>query len=276
MTFPLLLIPFFFNRLFSNLLSIKRVQNFLKTEEYEIGKYQNQEEYDKDVLIKFDNISFGLHQNQIKNKYKKSKKRRIFKNILNTSSSVVYPMSMDLTEIKSSVKIKPKQKITIIDENENILLSNIFFSVKKSEFIAIVGSMGSGKSSLINAILNNYKIHLKGPKPIINGEISYCPQTPWITTDTIKNNILFYNKYDAERYKKIISLCQLENDFNKFIDDDDTLINSSSANLSGGQKARIALARCLYKDADLYLFDDPFSSIDNKVKQVIFENSFCD
>ena len=114
MTFPLLLIPFFFNRLFSNLLSIKRVQNFLKTEEYEIGKYQNQEEYDKDVLIKFDNISFGLHQNQIKNKYKKSKKRRIFKNILNTSSSVVYPMSMDLTEIKSSVKIKPKQKITII------------------------------------------------------------------------------------------------------------------------------------------------------------------
>ena len=276
MTLPLLLIPFFFNRLFSNLLSLRRVQNFLKTEEYEIGKYQNKEEYDKDVLIKFDNISFGLHQNQLKNKYKKKKKRRIFKNILNTSSSVVYPMSMDLTEIKSSVKIKPKQKITIIYENENILLNNIFFSVKKSEFVAIVGSMGSGKSSLINAILNNFKIYLKGPKPIINGEISYCPQTPWITTDTIKNNILFYNKYNPDRYKKIISLCQLENDFKKFVDDDDTLINSSSANLSGGQKARIALARCLYKEADLYLFDDPFSAIDNSVKQAIFENSFCD
>ena len=275
MTFPLLLIPFFFNRLFSNLLSIKRVQNFLKTEEYEMGKYENKEEYNKDILIKFDNISFGLHQNQLKNKYKKKKKRRIFKNILNTSSSAVYPMSMDLTEIKSDVKIKPKQKIRIIDDTENILLNNIFFSVKKSEFVAVIGSMGSGKSSLINAILNNYKIYLKGPKPVINGEISYCPQTPWITTDTIKNNILFYNKYDAERYNKVISLCQLENDLKKFIDNDDTLINSSSASVSGGQKARIALARCLYKDADLYLFDDPFSAIDNSVKQAIFENSFC-
>ena len=276
MTMPLLLIPFFFNRLFSNLLSIKRVQNFLRTEEYEMGKYENKEEYNKDVLIKFDNISFGLHQNQIKNKYKKRKKRRIFKNILNTSSSVVYPMSVDLSEIKNSVKIKPKQKIRFIDGTENILLNNIFFSVKKSEFVAVIGSMGSGKSSLINAILNNFKIYLKGPKPVINGEISYCSQTPWIITDTIKNNILFYNKYDANRYKKVISLCQLENDFKNLVDDDDTLINSSSANLSGGQKARIALARCLYKEADLYLFDDPFSAIDNSVKQSIFENSFCD
>ena len=276
MTFPLLAIPFFFNRLFSNLLSIRRVQNFLKTEEYEIGKYENKEEFNKDILVKFDNISFGLHNNQLKNKYNKKKKRRIFKNVLNTSSSVVFPMSMDLSEIKSDVKIKPKQKIRIIDQTENILLNNIFFSVKKSEFVAVIGSMGSGKSTLINAILNNYKIYLKGPKPVINGEISYCPQTPWITTDTIKNNILFYNKYDAERYNKVISLCQLENDLKKFIDNDDTLINSSSASVSGGQKARIALARCLYKDADLYLFDDPFSAIDNSVKQAIFENSFCD
>ena len=273
-TMPLLLIPFFFNRLFSNLLSIKRVQNFLKTEEYQQNKYQNIDEYNKDILIKFDNISFGIHHNQVKNNHKK-RKRRIFKNILNTSTSAVYPMSMDLSEIKDSVKIKPKQKIRIIDENESILLNNIFFSVKKSEFVAIIGSMGSGKSSLINAILNNFKIYLKGPKPIINGEISYCSQIPWITTDTIRNNILFYNKYDEARYNKIISLCQLENDFKNFVEKDETLINSSSASVSGGQKSRIALARCLYKDADLYLFDDPFSAIDNNVKQAIFENSFC-
>ena len=276
MTMPLLLIPFFFNRLFSNLLSIKRVQTFLRTEEYQQNKYQNLEEYNKDVLIKFDNISFGIHNNQIKNNHKKRRKRRIFKNFLNTSKSVVYPMSVDLSEIKDSIKIKPKQKIRIIDPNENILLNNIFFSVKKSEFVAIIGSMGSGKSSLINAILNNFKIYLKGPKPIINGEISYCSQIPWITTDTIRNNILFYNKYDESRYNKVIQLCQLEKDFKNFIDYDETLINSSSASVSGGQKARIALARCLYKDADLYLFDDPFSSIDNTVKQAIFENSFCD
>ena len=75
MTYPLLLIPFFFNTLFSNLLSVKRLQNFLKTEEFETGKYQNNEEYNKNVLIKFDNVSFGIHKNQIKNKKKKTQKK---------------------------------------------------------------------------------------------------------------------------------------------------------------------------------------------------------
>ncbi len=275
MTYPLLLIPFFFNTLFSNLLSVKRLQNFLKTEEFETGKYKNDEEYNKNVLIKFDNVSFGIHKNQIKNKNKKKNKRRIFKNVLNTSTSAIYPMSIELSEIKNSIKIKPKPRISVIDQNENILLNNIFLSVKKTEFVAIIGSIGSGKSSLINGILNNYQMYMKGSKPIINGEISYCSQQPWITTDTIKNNILFYNKYDELKYNQVIALCQLEKDFEDFPDKDETLINSSSAGLSGGQKARIALARCLYKEADLYLFDDPFSSIDNSVSQMIFENSFC-
>ena len=276
MTLPLLLIPFFLNRLFSNLLSVKRLQNFLKTqEEFESGKYQNIDEFNKNILIKFDNISFGIHKNQVNNNKNKKNKRRIFKNYVNTSSSTIYPMAIELSEIKDSIKIKPKPKLRIIDQNENILLKNIFLSVKKTDFVAIIGSMGSGKSSLINAILNNYQMYMKGSKPIINGEISYCPQQPWITTDTIKNNILFYNEYDEIKYNKIISICQLEKDFDNFIEKDETLINSSSTGLSGGQKARIALARCLYKDADLYLFDDPFSSIDNSVSQAIFQNSFC-
>ena len=275
MTYPLLLIPFFFNTLFSNLLSVKRLQNFLKTEEFETGKYKNNEEYNKNILIKFDNVSFGIHKNQVKNKNKKKHKRRIFKNFLNTSTQSIYPMSIELSEIKDSIKIKPKPKISVIEQNENILLNNIFLSVKKTDFIAIIGSIGSGKSSLINGILNNFQMYMKGSKPIINGEISYCSQQPWITTDTIKNNILFYNKYDEYKYNQIITLCQLDKDFDNFPEKDETLINSSSAGLSGGQKARIALARCLYKEADLYLFDDPFSSIDNSVSQAIFENSFC-
>jgi ABC-type multidrug transport system fused ATPase/permease subunit len=131
MTYPLLLIPFFFNTLFSNLLSVKRLQNFLKTEEFETGKYKNDEEYNKNILIKFDNVSFGIHKNQINNKNKKKNKRRVFKNFLNTSTSTIFPMSIELSEIKDSIKIKPKPKINVIDQNENILLNNIFFSVKK-------------------------------------------------------------------------------------------------------------------------------------------------
>ena len=116
MTPPLLLIPFFFNRLFSNLVSVKRLQNFLENkEEFESGKYQNIDELKKDVLIKFDNISFGIHKNQVKNKKNKKNKRRIFKNFLNTSTSSIYPMSIELSEIKDSIKIKPKPKLRIID-----------------------------------------------------------------------------------------------------------------------------------------------------------------
>ena len=276
MTFPLILIPYFFNRLFSNLLSVRRIQNFLNTENYEFGKYRNNNEYNKNVLIKFENVSFGIHSTQMKNKYNKKTKRRIFnlgKN--NISSSAIYPISIELSEIKSDTKIKSKPKITIIDESEKVLLNDIYFSIKKSEFVAILGSTGAGKSSLINAILNNYQIYMKDSRPIINGEISYCSQQPWITTDTIKNNILFHNPYKEEKYNKILGLCQLERDMENFDKKDETIINSSTSNLSGGQKARIALARCLYKDADLYLFDDPFSSIDNSVSQAIFENSFC-
>ena len=139
----------------------------------------------------------------------------------------------------------------------------------------IIGATGSGKSCLVNSILNNYHIYSKDSNLIINGEISYFPQQPWIITDTIKNNILFYNNYNSQKYQKIISLVQLETDFEKLIDNDETLINSSSTNVSGGQKARIALARCLYKDSDIYLFDDPFSSIDNKIGNLIFKNAFC-
>ena len=268
MTFPLILIPFFFNRLFSNLLSVKRLQSFLQTDEFELNKYKNNENNKKDILVKFDNVNFGLQKNEKQKNIKNKKiKDNIYSNLsLNNSSHNA--TSIELPEINQR-NIKKDNKEDII------LLNNISFCLKKGEFIAIIGVTGSGKSSLINAILNNLHIYSQDSNPIINGEISYCPQQPWITTNTIKNNILFNNKFDLKRYQKIITLCELENDFENLVEKDETLINSSSTNVSGGQKARIALARCLYKEADIYIFDDPFSSIDNKVSKSIFNNSFC-
>ena len=278
MTFPLILIPFFFNRLFSNLISVKRLQTFLQTDEFELNKFKNIKELNKDLLVKFDNVTFGLQKNsqEINFKNKNMKKNKYSNLSLNTSTSPSNP-SIELQDISQDKTIDRER-----DRNKNnnkkdiILLNDIVFSLKKGEFIGVLGATGSGKSCLINAILNNYHIYSQDSTPIINGEISYSPQIPWITTDTIKNNILFYNTYDPKKYQKIISLCQLEDDFENLVEKDETLINSSSTNVSGGQKARISLARCLYKEADIYLFDDPFSSIDNKVSQAIFKNSFCE
>ena len=86
--------------------------------------------------------------------------------------------------------------------------------------------------------------------------------------------ILFNNEFNEDRYNKVVSVCELENDFNELANGDKTEINSTNANVSGGQKARISLARCLYKEADLYLLDDPLSSVDSKVGNKIFLKAF--
>ena len=268
MTFPLILIPFFFNRLFTNLLSVKRLQNFLQTNELHLNKYQNDEQYKKDILIKFDNVSFGLHNYKEEKSTKNKKKEKNIYSNLSLDSSISTSNAIELPEIN-------KNNNNNDNKNDIILLNNISFSIKKGEFIMIIGATGSGKSCLVNSILNNYHIYSQDSTPIINGEISFFPQQPWIITDTIKNNILFYNNYNSQKYQNIISLVQLETDFENLVEKDETIINSSSTNVSGGQKARIALARCLYKESDIYLFDDPFSSIDNKISKLIFKNAFC-
>ena len=171
----------------------------------------------------------------------------------------------------------PKKKPISLDPDFKInLLKDITFSIKKGEFIAIVGPTGSGKTCLLNSILNNYipKYLTKDSKMILNGEISYVKQQPWVMTDTVKNNILFNNDFNEDRYSKVVSVCELENDFNELANGDKTEINSTNANVSGGQKARISLARCLYKEADLYLLDDPLSSVDSKVGNKIFLKAF--
>ena len=182
----------------------------------------------------------------------------------------------NINNSNEKINLVIKKQITLEPDYKINLLKDITFSIKKGEFIAIVGPTGSGKTSLLNAILNNYiPIYLNSnSKMILNGEISYVNQQPWVMTDTVKNNILFNNEFNEDRYNKVVSVCELENDFNELANGDKTEINSTNANVSGGQKARISLARCLYKEADLYLLDDPLSSVDSKVGNKIFLKAF--
>ena len=297
MTFPIMALPFFLNQVFSNLLSFERLQNYLYTDNHQPNTHQNiQALNENDILIKFDKATFGVRENitNIKNntnEYKENKNRDInkIKNIgnINERFELKEIFLEEREEDKSSDKIKTNNKIeknektnliqNTIDKNKDlILIKDISLEVKKGEFIAVLGPTGSGKSSLINAIMNNFYIYSSNGPIIINGEISFCSQQPWVMSDTLRNNILFFKEFDQEKYNKIISICQLEHDLELLAYGDQTEINSTSSNVSGGQKARISLARCLYKDADLYLIDDPFASIDNKVGNRIFKETFCD
>ena len=157
--------------------------------------------------------------------------------------------------------------------NDEVYLNNINLTVKKGEFICIIGEVGSGKSSLIQAILNNMMIEKNNDtKIIVNGTISYVGQEAWIQNNTVQNNILFYQPYNAEKYQKILDLCELKQDLNSLTGGDLTEIGEKGVNLSGGQKARISLARAMYCDNDIYILDDPISALDAHVGKNIMHN----
>ena len=158
------------------------------------------------------------------------------------------------------------------------VLKNINLNIKKGELIGIIGEVGSGKSSLLQSILNS--LILLNPISCsgihINGKLGYVSQINWIENDTIKNNILFFEKYEKEKYEKILKLTELIYDLNNLEGGDNTEIGEKGINLSEGQKMRISLARSLYSESDIYLFDDPFSSLDIDVGKKIMNNCIID
>lgn len=106
----------------------------------------------------------------------------------------------------------------------------------------------------------------------VNGIISYASQEPWIFSASIRQNILFGSAFDKQRYDEVIRVCALQKDLDQFRNRDFTLIGEKGANLSGGQKARVNLARAIYKEADIYLLDDPLSAVDIIVSKVLYED----
>jgi ATP-binding cassette subfamily C (CFTR/MRP) protein 1 len=106
-----------------------------------------------------------------------------------------------------------------------------------------------------------------------NGNLAYCAQQPWILSDTLRNNILFYRELDEHKLEQVIHVCGLEHDFKELPQGDLTVIGENGVNLSGGQKARVALARALYQNNDILLLDDPLSALDAQVGRFVFENA---
>ncbi|XP_071455801.1 probable multidrug resistance-associated protein lethal(2)03659 [Hetaerina americana] len=142
-------------------------------------------------------------------------------------------------------------------------LSSINLNVKHGTLLGIIGSVGSGKSSLLQAILG--EMPTTSGTMQIKGHVSYASQEPWVFGGTIRQNILFGNKYDERRYKAVTAACALRPDFRQLPRGDLTHVGDRGSLLSGGQKARVNLARALYGKADIFLLDDPLSAVDAHV-----------
>lgn len=152
-------------------------------------------------------------------------------------------------------------------------LHEINFIAERGTLSAIIGQVGSGKSSLLHLIVD--ELPLSSGTIQLSGKIVYASQEPWVFASSIRQNIIFGLPIDRKRYQEVIRVCQLEEDFAKFPFGDKTHIGEKGTTLSGGQKARINLARAIYVDADIYLLDDPLSAVDSHVGKKIFQNCIC-
>lgn len=160
-------------------------------------------------------------------------------------------------------------KIKDTDPESKVILDDVNLDLKKGSMICVVGKVGCGKTTLLQTIMNECVL-LRGTSQIA-GTIAYVEQEPFIVSATVRENITFGHPFNQERMDRAITLAQLTNDVQIFAKGLDTIIGDRGVNVSGGQKARISLARAIYSDADIMLFDDPLSAVDPKVAKKIFE-----
>ncbi|XP_033327648.2 ATP-binding cassette sub-family C member 4 isoform X2 [Megalopta genalis] len=216
-------------------------------------------------------------------------------NILQLTMAILYPMAVS-SAAEASVSIKRIENFLLLKENNTVVnakpapgdgsitmkcitaswtenaitstLHDISIQIKPGKLYAVVGSVGAGKSSFLQLILRELQQSRGDIR--VNGDISYASQEAWLFSGTVRNNILFGRSYDKKKYNEVVKVCALTKDFQQFSHSDKTLVGDRGASLSGGQRARINLARAVYRDADIYLLDDPLSAVDTHVGKHLF------
>ncbi|XP_056606564.1 multidrug resistance-associated protein 4 [Triplophysa dalaica] len=179
-----------------------------------------------------------------------------------------------LAHVGKEASVKMQDVVCYWDQTlDSPTLQNVSFTVKTGQLLAVIGPVGAGKSSLLSTVLGE----LPAEKGVIKtkGELTYASQQPWVFPGTIRSNILFGKELEPKRYEKVLRACALKRDMELLPDGDLTLIGDRGATLSGGQKARVNLARAVYQDADIYLLDDPLSAVDAEVGRHLFEQCIC-
>uniref|UniRef100_A0A182QTP7 Uncharacterized protein n=1 Tax=Anopheles farauti TaxID=69004 RepID=A0A182QTP7_9DIPT len=167
----------------------------------------------------------------------------------------------------------PGESQDVADKQQDVVpptLSDLEIEFKRGRLIGIVGPVGSGKSSILQVLLRELPVESGG---LLMGDrtIAYASQEPWLFTGSLRQNIIFGSELDQHRYRQVLRVCALQPDLASLVDGDLTAIGERGVSLSGGQKARICLARAVYRKADVYLLDDPLSAVDAHVAKHLFD-----
>ncbi|XP_063913861.1 probable multidrug resistance-associated protein lethal(2)03659 [Zophobas morio] len=179
------------------------------------------------------------------------------------------PTKKTITDSKQAKVCFNDVDVTIHDTK---VLENISLDISDGLNV-VVGHTGSGKTTLLKTILGECQTT---GKIDVCGKISYASQEPWLFPSTIKNNILFGEEFNQNRYHQILEICSLDYDLDLLPEGENTVVGESGINLSKGQQARINLARALYRKSDIYLLDDCLASLDGNVSDSVFQKSICE
>ncbi|KAG7207748.1 hypothetical protein KM043_009360 [Ampulex compressa] len=260
------------------MISIKRLEEFLLLEEVE----------DEDISVKWRNVSNGIG--------------RIGSDIELKRKQITLPKyekfsSEDLHEVRPDNPVSVNLDRVCANWSSNQLpptLCNISMNVKSGQLCALVGAVGSGKSSLLHLLLREIPLGAGTIRLLQNSHvdtrhdkrgyvtdnpnlrISYASQEPWLFGGTVRENILFGQPFERSRYVAVTRACALTRDFRQLPYGDMSVVGERGASLSGGQRARVNLARAVYRQADLYLLDDPLSAVDTHVAKHLFKKCIED
>jgi ABC-type multidrug transport system fused ATPase/permease subunit len=152
-------------------------------------------------------------------------------------------------------------------------LQHIDFSVGQKELVIVVGSVGAGKSSLLSGLVGEMA-KTRGTVSLASHP-AFSPQSAWMQDASVKENILFGERFDSAWYATVVDACALRDDFANLIAGDDTIVGEKGITLSGGQKQRINIARAVYSRRDIVLMDDPLSAVDAHVGKRIMDEAIC-
>ena len=300
--------------------SINRIEELLLWEEIESSIIHQEVEESNENAIEIKDSSFFWGFDQITDddisEYNKKKEEKLKEDKDNESNK---PSSNEESKVNVNKKISENNEESKDEESdvktleERVILKSINLNIKKGEFVAIIGDVGSGKSSLLSCILGDmlfidqsviekykdttldFKDNLEetrikidminkerkayadktGRLVTVNGTVSLVEQKPFILNKTIRDNILFGEELCPDRYNHTIKICNLGRDLEILDGGDLTEIGERGINLSGGQKARVSIARAVYADAEIVLMDDPLSALDAHVKRKVFDQVLC-
>ncbi|XP_076057951.1 multidrug resistance-associated protein 1-like [Oratosquilla oratoria] len=263
--FPLAEIPFVIAQIVMGGISLKRINAFMDSEELSDTAVLRDNKLDAAVRIRDGQFTWGGEaarrpkEGQTKSQKSAKKKQKM-------KQQEGAPEELEsLQEDGTGDGGGPAEQVRA----EPWRLSGVDVQLPAGSLTAVVGSVGSGKSSLVAAMLG--EMTAERGSVVFNGRVAYVAQQAWLQNATLQENITWGRSMDQARYQEIIDACALQPDIDVLPGGDQVEIGEKGINLSGGQKQRVALARAAYSGADILLLDDPLSAVDSHVAKHIFD-----